>query len=72
MFEIQQDAFVKLIDFRRFLFALSFFLKEPKLEQVLKSSGRRFQVSTARCLKEDLPISVLGLSISILKDFLKL
>ena len=63
---------MKLIDFRRFLFALSFFLKESMLEQVLMSSGRRFQDSAARCLKEDLPTSVLGLSTSTLKDFLKL
>ena len=64
LLETQQDALVKLIDFRRLLFA--------RLEEVLMLSGRRFQDSAARCLKEDLPTSVLGLSTSTFKDFLKL
>ena len=63
---------MKLIDFRRLLFALSLFLKESRLGQDLMSLGRRFQDSAARCLKEDLPTSVLGLSTSTFKDFLKL
>ena len=55
---------MKLIDFRRLLFALSLFLKESRLGQDLMSLGRKFQDSAARCLKEDLPTSVLGLSTS--------
>ena len=69
---MQQDALVKLIEFKRLLFALSFLLKESRLEQDLMSSGRKFQDNAARCLKEDLPTSVLGLSTSKFKDFLKL
>ena len=55
---------MKLIEFKRLLFALSCFLKESRLEQDLMSSGRKFQDNAARCLKEDLPTSVLGLSTS--------
>ena len=56
-----QEALAKLIDFRIFLFSLSFLLKEGMFEQFLMSSGRRFQDRAALCLKEDLPTSVLGL-----------
>jgi len=40
LFEIQQDAFAKLIDFRRFLFALSFFLKETQVRAGLNIIGK--------------------------------
>ena len=43
---------MKLIDFRRLLFALSLFLKESRLGQDLMSLGRRFQDSAARCYTE--------------------
>ena len=45
LLETLQKALAKLIDFRTFLFSLSFLLKEAKFEQFLMSSGRRFQDS---------------------------
>lgn len=70
--EILQEALVKLIDFRIFIFALSFPLKVGKLEHFLMSSGRGFEVNATLCWKEDLPTAVLGLKTSTFKDFLKL
>ena len=70
--DILQEALVKLIDFRIFLFSLSFLLKVAKFGQFLMSSVRKFQVNAVRCWKKDLPTSVLCLRTSTFKDFLKL
>ena len=73
--EVLQEAFSKLMVFRKFLFSLINILKEPRLGEFLNELGRRFQHKTALCLKDkiiDLPISVLSLGISMCADFLKL
>ena len=54
------------------LFALSPILNDLKFAQSLTWCGRRFHSKVAQCLKEDLPISDLGLGTSIFKEFLKL
>ena len=69
-----QEAFSKLMVFRKFdlMFSLISLLKEQRLRQFLNELGRRFRHKAALCLKDDLPISVLGLGTSMFADFLKL
>ena len=54
------------------MFSLISLLKEQRLRQFLNELGRRFRHKAALCLKDDLPISVLGLGTSMFADFLKL
>lgn len=62
--EMLQEAFSKLIKFSKFLFSLLDLLKEPRLEIFLNELGKRFQHKAALHLKDDLPVSVLGLETS--------
>lgn len=61
-----------MIEFSKLLFSSIDFLKEPRLGELLNESGRRLQHKAALWLKDDLPILMLGLGISIFADFLKL
>ena len=58
-----QEAFSKLIEFSKFLFALVQFFKAPRLEEFLNELGKRFQHKTALCLKDYLSSSSRSLNI---------